>query len=102
MVLFKTPFGEVRAHAGWIFLAFDASNGRRAAFDVALPPSQVTQPCGARRFARESSTVGAESRGNMIGGLFMRRTANCHSRCQEHTGAGGKAFLEGKLSNESG
>lgn len=38
----------------------------------------------------------------------MRRTANCHSRCQEHTGAGengdfgGKAQGEERFSNESG
>lgn len=107
MVLFKTPFAEVKAH-GERSRSFDTSNGRRAMFDVALSLSQVSQRCGAHRFGRESSTVGAELRGHMIEGLFMRRTANCHSRCQEHTGAGGKGDFGGKaqgeerFSNESG
>lgn len=95
MVLFKKPFGEVRVHGGRS-LPFDTSNGRRAPFDVALSLSQVSQLCGVRRFGRESSTVGAELRGNMIWGLFMRRGANCHSRCQEHTGVGGKGDFGGK------
>lgn len=88
MALYKMAFSEVRARGGRC-LAFDTSNGRPATFDVALSLSQVSQLCGARRFGRGGSSVGAEPRGNMIGGLFMRRTANCHGRCQEHTGAGG-------------
>lgn len=107
MALYKMAFSEVRARGGRC-LAFDTSNGRRATFDVALSLSQVSQLCGARRFGREGSSVGAEPRGNMIGGLFMRRTANCHGRCQEHTGAGGNGGFwresagEERFSNESG
>lgn len=71
-----------------------------ATFDVALSLSQVSQLCGARRFGRESSTVEAELRGHMIGALFMRRTANCHSRRREHTGAGGNGDFGGKVQEE--
>lgn len=46
---------------------------------------------------------GPEPRGHMIGGLFIRRAANCRSRCQEHTGAEGeKGISEGKHGGRKG
>lgn len=90
MALFKTPSGEVRAHGGRS-LSFSTSNGRRATFDVALSLSQVSQLQSALADLAAKARPSRLSRGgHMIGALFTRRTADCHSRRQERTGAGGE------------